>query len=58
MDVATPSAVSGVKLLSPAVVRVPVKTILYRQAIAENGQGDGPKPIGVALPSGHISYPQ
>lgn len=40
------------------VVRVPVQAILYLQAMAENGQGDRPKPLGPALPSGHVRYRQ
>ena len=40
------------------MVRVPVKTILYLQAMAENGLDDRPKSLGPALPSGHVLYRQ
>jgi len=40
------------------VVKVPVQAILYLQAMAENGQGDRPKPLGYALPSGYVRYQQ
>ncbi|MFN9623244.1 MAG: hypothetical protein ACK587_10495 [Cyanobacteriota bacterium] len=51
-------AVTSPQARSAEVVRVPVKTILYLQAIAENGQGDRPKPLGPALPWGHVCYRQ
>lgn len=51
-------AVSPPRARSTEVVRVPVKTILYVQAMAENGQGDRPKPLGPALPWGHVCYQQ
>ncbi|MEB3242817.1 MAG: hypothetical protein VKO44_04195 [Cyanobacteriota bacterium] len=38
------------------LVRVPVRTFLYRQAMAENGQGDRPLPLGPAPPFGHVRY--
>lgn len=44
--------------LPSEVVVVPVQAILYIQAMAENGQGDRPKPLGPALPSGYVCYPQ
>ena len=40
------------------VLVVPVQAILYLQAMAENGQGDRPKPLGPALPSGYVRYRQ
>jgi hypothetical protein len=44
--------------LPSEVVVVPVQAILYLQAMAENGQGDRPKRLGPALPSGYVCYPQ
>lgn len=40
------------------VVVVPVQAIVYLQAMAENGQADRPKPLGPALPCGHVRYRQ
>ena len=56
MEVLPNPAVSAPRTGSTEVVRVPVKTILYRQAMAEHGEGDRPKSLGPALPSGHIRY--
>jgi len=44
--------------LPSEVLVVPVQAILYLQAMAENGQGDRPKPLGPALPSGYVRYRQ
>jgi hypothetical protein len=49
---------SPLQALPVEVVKVPVQAILYLQAIAENGQGDRPKPLGYALPSGYVRYQQ
>jgi hypothetical protein len=45
-------------VLPDEVLRVPVQAILYLQAMAENGQGDRPKPLGPALPGGYVRYRQ
>lgn len=45
-------------VLPDEVVRVPVQAILYLQAMAENGHGDRPKPLGPALPGGYVRYRQ
>jgi hypothetical protein len=58
MDVVTHPAVSRVNRVSAEVVRVPVTTLLYQQAMAEHGEGDRPRPMGFGLPSGHVSYRQ
>jgi hypothetical protein len=58
MDVLIFPEVRPVKLLAPEVVRLPVQTFLYQQAMAENGQGDRPKPLGVGLPWGHVFHQQ
>jgi hypothetical protein len=58
MEIASRSAVSPACAWSPQIVRVPVRTTLYRQAMAENGQGDRPQPLGPALPSGYVCYAQ
>lgn len=44
--------------LPSEVLVVPVQAILYLQAMAENGQGDRPKPLGPALSSGYVRYRQ
>jgi hypothetical protein len=54
---ATPGR-SPLQALPVEVVQVPVQAILYLQAMAENGQGDRPKPLGPALPSGYVRYRQ
>jgi hypothetical protein len=46
------------QVLPSEVVRVPVRAILYLQAMAENGHGDRPKPLGPAFPCGHVCYQQ
>ena len=46
------------QVLPSVVVGVPVQAILYLQAMAENGQGDRPKPLGPALPAGYVRYRQ
>lgn len=56
MEMLSPLAVSPPGAWSPQIVRVPVQAIRYRQAMAENGQGDRPQPLGPALPSGHVCY--
>lgn len=56
MELLSDLAVSPLRARSAEVVRVPVKTLLYLQAMAENGQGDRPKPLGPALPWGHVCY--
>jgi hypothetical protein len=58
MELCSDRVVSPLRGRSAEVVRVPVKTILYVQAMAENGQGDRPKPLGPALPWGHVCYQQ
>jgi|688.fasta_scaffold1949818_1 hypothetical protein len=58
MEILTRPAGSVPRVLSAEVVRVPVKVMLYRQAMAENGQGDQPKALGPALPFGHVCYQQ
>jgi hypothetical protein len=47
-----------IRPLPSEVLVVPVQAILYLQAMAENGQGDRPKPLGPALPSGYVRYRQ
>lgn len=44
------------QVVALTTVRVPVQAILYLQAMAENGDGDQPKPRGPALPSNHVRY--
>jgi hypothetical protein len=56
MEFLSDLAFSPLRARSAEVVRVPVKTILYWQAMAENGQGDRPKPLGPALPRDHVCY--
>ncbi len=56
MDMSRESAVCPPLARSAEVVRVPVKTILYVQAMAENGLGDRPKSLGPALPHDHVRY--
>ncbi len=51
-------SIDGARLLPSEVVRVPLRSILYLQAMAENGRGDQPKPRGHALPFGHVCYRQ
>jgi hypothetical protein len=58
MEMLSRPAVSAPRAWSPQIVRVPVRATLYRQAMAENGQGDRPQPLGPALPSGHVCYQQ
>jgi hypothetical protein len=58
MDVSRESAVCPPPVRSVEVVRVPVKTILYVQAMAENGRGDRPKPLGPTLPCDQVCYRQ
>lgn len=53
-----PSGMEGAGVLPSELVRVPVRAILYLQAMAENGADDRPKPRGHALPYGHVSYRQ
>ena len=58
MRVLREPAVSPARAKPEELVRVPVKTILYLQAMAENGQDDRPKSLGPALPWGHVCYRQ
>jgi hypothetical protein len=58
MDAFTDPVVSLSRAWSPTLVRVPVKTIVFQQAMAENGEGDRPRPLGPAMPSGHVRYRQ
>jgi hypothetical protein len=58
MDVIANPVVCPSRARSAEVVRVPVPTILYLQAMVENGQGDRPKPMGPTLPIGHVCYRQ
>ena len=58
MEVLNDPAVHWHRARSEEVVRVPVKTILYLQAMAENGLDDRPKSLGPALPAGHVLYQQ
>ncbi|MEB3335794.1 MAG: hypothetical protein VKP70_12530 [Cyanobacteriota bacterium] len=58
MEMLSCPAGAAARVFSPEVVRVPVKVILYRQAMAENGQGDRPLPLGPALPFDHVWYQQ
>ncbi|MFN9628759.1 MAG: hypothetical protein ACK59A_00800 [Cyanobacteriota bacterium] len=58
MEILTCPAGNAARLLSAEVVRVPVRVMLYRQAMAENGHGDQPKPLGPALPFNHVCYQQ
>jgi hypothetical protein len=51
-------AVSLPRAKSAKVLRVPVKTILYLQAMAENGQEDRPMSLGPAYPWNHVCYQQ
>ncbi|MEB3317152.1 MAG: hypothetical protein VKO39_03290 [Cyanobacteriota bacterium] len=56
MEVLSNPSVSLCQARRTEVVRVPVKTILYLQAMAENGREDRPKSLGPALPWGHVYY--
>jgi hypothetical protein len=58
MEVLNDPAVRCHRPRSEEVVRVPVKTILYLQAMAENGREDRPKSLGPALPASHVLYQQ
>ena len=58
MEVLNDPAVRCHRARSEEVVRVPVKTILYLQAMVENGREDRPKALGPALPAGHVLYQQ
>ena len=58
MEVLNDPAVRWHRARSEEVVRVPVKTLLYLQAMAENGLDDRPKSLGPTLPSGHVLYQQ
>lgn len=58
MDMSREPAVGPPLARSVELVRVPVRTLLYRQAMAENGRGDRPKPLGPSLPCDQICYLQ
>ena len=58
MDILSPLPMDPPRTPSPELLRVPVAAILYLQAMAENGHEDRPKPLGPALPSGHVLYRQ
>ena len=58
MEVLSNPAVHPRQARRAEVVRVPVKTILYLQAMAENGRDDRPKSLGPALPWDHVYYQQ
>ncbi len=58
MDLLFDPAVRPTGARPAEVVRVPVPTILYLQAMAEHGEGDQPKPLGPALPPDQVRYRQ
>jgi hypothetical protein len=58
MNLLSDPAPRAVRVGPAEVVRVPVPTILYLQAMAENGHGDRPRPLGPSLPSDHVRYRQ
>ncbi len=58
MDLLSDPALRAARVSPAEVVRVPVPTILYLQAMAENGQGDRPIPLGPSLPTNQVRYRQ